>query len=61
MQAPQMINALHSAGVTEIEHIDIRVAPLVQQSVEKRSGKPLSSAAKTALDHMAHLRDSKEK
>ena len=61
MQAPQMINALHTAGVTEIEHIDIRVAPLVHQSVENRSGKPLSKAAKTALDHMAQFRDSKEK
>jgi len=61
MQAPQIINALHASGVTEFEHIDIRVAPLVQQTVESRSRKPLSNAARTALSHMAQLKDSEEK
>jgi len=58
MQAPQIISSLHAAGITEIEHIDIRVAPLVRQTVESRSSRPLSSAAKQALEHMALLGDS---
>jgi len=58
MQAPQIISSLHAAGVTEIEHIDIRVAPLVRQTAESRSSRPLSSAAKQALEHMAHLKGS---
>jgi hypothetical protein len=55
MQAPQLVGALHAAGLTSIEHIDIRVAPLVRQSTESRSSRPLSDAAKTALEHMADL------
>ena len=31
MQAAQLIKSLHRAGYTEIEHIDIRVAPLIEQ------------------------------
>jgi len=61
MQAPQIISALHAAGVTKFEHIDIRVAPLVRQTVETRSRKPLSNAARTALSHMAQLKDREEK
>ena len=55
MQAPQIISSLHAAGVTKIEHIDIRVAPLARQSTELRSSRPLSDAAKTALENMADL------
>jgi hypothetical protein len=57
MQAPRLISALQAAGARQIEHIDIRVAPLARQTVGPRSKKPLSRAAKQALDHMAHLRD----
>jgi len=56
MQAPRLINSLQAAGITEIEHIDIRVAPLVRQAAESRSRRPLSSAAQQALDHMALLK-----
>ncbi len=56
MQAPRLISSLHAAGVRQIEHIDIRVAPLARQPVATRSKKPLSTAAKQALGHMAHLR-----
>ncbi len=56
MQAPRLISSLHAAGVRQIEHIDIRVAPLARQAVATRSKKPLSTAAKQALGHMAHLR-----
>ena len=55
MQAPHLITALHKAGVKQIEHIDIRVAPIVRQSTVLRSKKPLSPAANQALSHMAHL------
>ncbi len=57
MQAPRLISSLHAAGTRQIEHIDIRVAPLARQGVGTRSKKPLSAAAKQALGHMAHLRD----
>ena len=56
MQAPRLISSLHAAGARQIEHIDIRVAPLARQRVGTRSKKPLSAAAKQALGHMAHLR-----
>jgi hypothetical protein len=57
MHAPQLINSLHAAGITSIEHIDIRVAPLVRQERQSRSRRPLSAAAKQAFDHMACLKD----
>ena len=57
MQAPRLISALHAAGVRQIEHIDIRVAPLARQVLGTRSKKQLTAAAKQALGHMAHLRD----
>ena len=60
MQAPRLISSLHAAGVRQIEHIDIRVAPLVNLSAETRAKRPLSAAAKQALGHMAHLRDKPE-
>lgn len=56
MHAPQLINSLHAAGVTSVEHIDIRVAPLVHQEKQSRSRRPLSAAAKQAFDHMANLK-----
>ena len=60
MQAPHLITALHKAGFTQIEHIDIRVAPIVRQSTALRSKKPLSTAAKQALGHMAQLSEPKD-
>ena len=57
MQAPRLIRSLHAAGVRQIEHIDIRVAPLARQVLGTRSKKPLSAVARQALGHMAHLKD----
>ena len=57
METPRLISSLHAAGVPQIEHIDIRIAPLTRQPAGARSKKPLSTAAKQALGHMAHLRD----
>jgi len=55
MQAPQLIESLHRAGHGEIEHIDIRVAPLAEQRVTSRKRRTLSPAAQQALDLMAQL------
>jgi len=60
MQAPQLIKSLHQAGYTEIEHIDIRVAPLVEQRESPRKRRALSPAAQQALDLMAQLEDDDE-
>ena len=60
MQAPQLIKSLHRAGYTEIEHIDIRVAPLVEQREIPRKRRALSPAAQQALDLMAQLEDNDE-
>ena len=60
MQAPQLIKSLHRAGYTEIEHIDIRVAPLVEQREIPRKRRALSPAAQQALDLMAQLEDADE-
>ena len=60
MQAPQLIKSLHQAGYTEIEHIDIRVAPLVEQRESPRKRRALSPAAQQALDLMARLEDDDE-
>jgi len=57
MQAPQLVKSLHRAGYSEIEHIDIRVAPLVEQRESPRKRRALSPAAQQALDHMAQLED----
>jgi len=61
LQAPRLIHSLHAAGSRQFEHIDIRVAPLARSPAESRSKKPLSAAAKLALDHVAHLRDQTRK
>jgi len=55
MHAPQLIQSLQSAGYSEIEHIDIRVAPLVEQHRGSRKRRTLSPAAQHALDLMARL------
>jgi hypothetical protein len=60
MQAPQLIKSLHRAGHTEIEHIDIRVAPLVERRESPRKRRALSPAAQQALDLMAQLEDDDE-
>ena len=60
MQASNLIRSLQRAGFKEIEHIDIRVAPLVEQHAVSRKKKALSPAARQALDIMAHLEDDAE-
>jgi hypothetical protein len=55
MEAPHLIKSLQGAGFPEIEHIDIRVAPLVEQHQSPRKKRTLSPAAQQALDLMAHM------
>ena len=56
MQARSLVGVLQQAGFVEIRSIDVRVAPLVAQTVEKRKTKPLSPAAKRAFEAMSRLR-----
>ena len=55
MQGPQLIEALKHSGFADIEAIDIRVAPLTTEAPAAPGAKPLSPAARQALDLMARL------
>jgi hypothetical protein len=55
MQVPQLIKSLQRAGYSEIEHIDIRVAPLAEQQASSRKKRALSPAAQQAFDIMAKI------
>jgi hypothetical protein len=62
MQAPSLLGSLHGAGFTELESIQVRVAPLAEPPVKERRKRELSPAAKQALDAMSRLEpDSKNK
>lgn len=60
MQAPNLLDVLHQAGYTEIKSIQVRVAPLVEEPDETRKKRPLSPAAKQALEAMSHLGEADE-
>ena len=55
MNAPQLVQRLQQSGFEEIEHIDIRVAPLAEQHTGSRTKRALSPAARQALEVMARL------
>ena len=55
MQAPQIIGALHEAGYSDVERIDVRVAPLFERPAATRLKKPLSPAAEQALEQMSRI------
>jgi hypothetical protein len=55
METPRLLETLHKAGFAELSDIEIRVAPLIEQVAAERSRKPLSTAARQALDSMARL------
>ena len=61
MQAANLLDALHQAGYTEIKSITVRVAPLAEAQEETRKKRPLSPAARQALDFMSHLDDETKK
>lgn len=60
MHAPKLLEALHRAGYTEIQSIHVRVAPLAEAPVEPRKKRPLSPAARQALEAMSRLGKSDE-
>ena len=55
MQVPRIIGALNEAGYPEIERINVRVAPLFERPAPFRRKKPLSPAAKQALEQMSRI------
>ena len=55
MQAPQMTRCLQGAGFGHLQHIDIRVAPLVRDPPERRKRRHLSPAAEQAMDQIRRL------
>ena len=57
MNAPQLVQQLQQSGFAEIEHIDIRVAPLAEQHTGSRTKRALSPAARQALEVMARLEE----
>ena len=60
MEAPGIIKSLHLSGYTQIEHIDIRVAPLVEPRETPRKRRSLPPAAQQALKQMARLEGDSE-
>lgn len=60
MEAPGIIEHLHISGYTRIEHVDIRVAPLVEQHETPRKRRNLSPAAQQALAQMSRLETDSE-
>lgn len=56
METPRLLGTLHHAGHADIRAIEIRVAPLVEPPAPVRAEKPLSAAARQALDSMARLK-----
>jgi len=61
MQAPQLTRRLREAGFPEIEHIDIRVAPLAELQTVHSKKRDLTAAARQALEAMARIEaDSEE-
>jgi hypothetical protein len=61
MHASNLLETLHKAGYTEIKSIHVRVAPLADQPPEERKKRPLSPAARQALEAMSHLGEGDEK
>lgn len=60
LQSHEMIRALREAGYPNIDRVEIRVAPLVEKPVAQRRERPLSPAARRALDTMARIGSDKE-
>lgn len=60
MQAPHLLRALHQAGYTELQSIQVRVAPLAEAPVDERVKRPLSPAARQALEAMHRLGEDDE-
>ncbi len=61
MQVPNLLGSLHQAGYTEIESINVRVAPLAKPPADTRKKRELSPAARQALDIMSRIGTDKER
>ena len=61
MQVPNLLGSLHQAGYTEIESINVRVAPLAKPPTDTRKKRELSPAARQALDIMSRVGTDKER
>jgi len=55
MHAPQLIKRLNHSGFPDIEHIDIRVAPLAEPQPDQRKKRTLTPAARQALEAMGRI------
>jgi hypothetical protein len=55
MVAPKVVDDLRRSGFTDVESIDVRVGQLPPEPPAERRARPLSSAARQALDLMARL------
>ena len=55
MQAEQMLHFLQASGYKQLRYIDIRVAPLHHEPVEKKVRRRLSPAAELALKLMSRF------
>jgi hypothetical protein len=55
METPRLIGALRRSGYADLAAIDVRVAPLREEATPTLGTRPLSPAARQALDLMARL------
>ena len=55
METPRLLGVLRQAGIPELRHIEVRVAPLVRHAAPTRADRPLTTAAEQALGSMARL------
>lgn len=55
LETADLLESLHEAGFMSLREIEVRVAPLVKQDAPRRTEKPLSAAARQALELMARL------
>ncbi len=61
MQAALLLETLNQRGFGDLREIEVRVAPLVEQSTSGRSVRALSAAAEEALGLMSRLGSKSER
>ncbi len=55
METPRLIGALRRSGYADLAAIDVRVAPLREEATPTLGTRPLSPAARQALDLLSRL------
>ena len=60
LMSPRMLEVLRNHRINNIEHVDVRVAPLTREIQAERQRKPLSPAARKALDTLSKTLSEKE-